>query len=336
MVRIDLPPYPNGWFAVGTSEDVPRGGVVTRRYFGEELVLFRDVGDRIQVLDAHCAHLGAHLGDGAVGADGCLVCPFHGWRWSGNGTCVGMPYGNRVPPAARIRSWPAVEQDGVVLVWHDSSGIAPHWEMPTFGDRRWTATRSMRRTIRTHPQEVLENTVDFAHFRFIHETHVMRPTAEPRIEGPTFELWIECDPEAVEPGLRLPPGDFLPEGSTFDHGPGLAGATITGKGSPVQVLQRLYATPVDGELVDLLGVVSIAIDDGFAEADALAVAEQVSEAVFQNWDLDIPIWERKRYQPRPVLNATEKLIPVFRRWYSQFYDPIPTEAAARELAGAGS
>jgi len=38
---------------------------------------------------------------------------------------------------------------------------------------------------------------------------------------------------------------------------------------------------------------------------------------------DIPIWERKRYVPRPQLAAGEAPILEFRRWFAQFYAEMP-------------
>jgi 3-ketosteroid 9alpha-monooxygenase subunit A len=318
MQRIELPPFPRGWFAVAFSSELGPGDVVARTYFGQALVVFRGLGGRVGVLDAYCAHLGAHLGEGGKVGHDSIICPFHGWRWSDDGRCAGMPYGGRIPPAAKTRAWPVVEQDGVVLAWNDPDGGAPMWEMPSFGDRRWSVVRTMTRTVRSHPQEILENVVDCAHFRFVHETHMVRPTSEPRIDGPLFEMTIESDPAAVGDVLHLDEG-FLVEGSTFCHGAGLAAATIGTKGMTFHGLQRLYATPVDGERIDLRGLVNVEVTDD--EDGSEALAELLAHPVFENWDRDIAIWDHKRYQARPVLNRSERLIPVFRRWYSQFYEP---------------
>ena len=100
-----------GWFAVAWSEDLAPGAVRSLRYFARDLVLFRSRGGAAHVLDAHCPHLGAHLGGGSVEGD-TLVCPFHGWRWDGAGQCAGIPYAKRIPPKARTRSWPVAEHGG--------------------------------------------------------------------------------------------------------------------------------------------------------------------------------------------------------------------------------
>ena len=49
------------------------------------------------------------------------------------------------------------------------------------------------------------------------------------------------------------------------------------------------------------------------------VAEAFVSSVSREVTQDIPIWERKRYVPRPQLAPGEAPILEFRRWFSQFY-----------------
>ena len=57
-------PIPNGWFAVAWSRELVAGEATRIRYFDHEMVLFRTRSGAAKVLDAYCAHLGAHLGEG--------------------------------------------------------------------------------------------------------------------------------------------------------------------------------------------------------------------------------------------------------------------------------
>lgn len=82
-----FPAIPNGWFAVAFSDEVKAGGVRPLRYLGRELVLFRSSTGVASVLDAHCPHLGAHLGIGGGVVGETLACPFHGWRFDAQGQC---------------------------------------------------------------------------------------------------------------------------------------------------------------------------------------------------------------------------------------------------------
>src|SRR4051812_45876125 len=79
--RYPMSPYPTGWYLLAESGSVQPGDVVPLRYFGKDLVLFRtDAGEAV-VLDAHCPHLGAHLGHGGTVEGEAIRCPFHSWRF---------------------------------------------------------------------------------------------------------------------------------------------------------------------------------------------------------------------------------------------------------------
>ena len=106
-------------------------------------------------------------------------------------------------------------------------------------------------------------------------------------------------------------------GTAFCNGPGLVAASVAPLGSDLFALQRLYVTPVDEELIELLGVVTIRCRDTVEETEALLTL--MSEEVFKQWQSDIPIWEHKIYRAHPALNEVDGVIPVFRRWYRQFY-----------------
>ena len=53
-----------GWFMVGWSAEFAAGETRPLRYFGEDLVAYRDEVGELHVLSGHCRHLGAHIGHG--------------------------------------------------------------------------------------------------------------------------------------------------------------------------------------------------------------------------------------------------------------------------------
>ena len=94
--------FARGWFLLMFSDELKLGQVVPMKRFDQELVLFRTESGEVKVLDAHCPHLGAHLGyGGKVDGEG-IVCPFHAWKFDGSGKCVEIPYAKRIPPKASI------------------------------------------------------------------------------------------------------------------------------------------------------------------------------------------------------------------------------------------
>ena len=181
-------PVPNGWFVVAMSDDVARGEVRSLHYFERDLVLFRDADGAPHLLDAYCAHLGAHLGVGGKVEGACLRCPFHGWAYEGStGRCTEIPYGKseRIPPKARVRSFPTIERGGAIWAWHHLLDGDPFYELPVvpeIDDEGWTAPLLREFRIATSCQEMAENNHDFAHFMYVHGADSV-PQGEEVIEG---------------------------------------------------------------------------------------------------------------------------------------------------------
>ena len=67
-----------GWFMIGWSAEFGDRSVRPLRFFGEDLVAYRDESGALHVLEAHCRHLGAHIGHGGKVVGECVECPFHG------------------------------------------------------------------------------------------------------------------------------------------------------------------------------------------------------------------------------------------------------------------
>lgn len=82
---------------------------------GERLVLFRGADGKVKALLDRCPHRGVALSLGKVTPDGCLECPFHAWKFDGQGKNGGVPLN---PDAKRERlfttSVPAREVGGLV------------------------------------------------------------------------------------------------------------------------------------------------------------------------------------------------------------------------------
>jgi phenylpropionate dioxygenase-like ring-hydroxylating dioxygenase large terminal subunit len=136
------------------------------------LVLFRDAGGAARAIGARCPHRGADLARGRI-VDGCIECPFHGWRFEGDGRCArvpAQPAALKIPPQARVPALPTVERDGTVWVWTGA-------EIPREGplaDPPAAAGPNVRRLFFA-PQlvdapilQALENAFDKAHVPFIH------------------------------------------------------------------------------------------------------------------------------------------------------------------------
>ena len=78
----------------------------------------------LNVLDGYCRHMGGDLTQGSVKGDE-IACPFHDWRWGGDGQCKSIPYARRVPLRARTQKYATEVRNGQLLIWHDVEGSTP-------------------------------------------------------------------------------------------------------------------------------------------------------------------------------------------------------------------
>ncbi len=182
MAKPPLSMKPTGWFQVAWSDEIGVGDVHTMKYFDQEMIAWRAESGQVTVMNAYCEHLGAHLGFGGTVHGDVLQCPFHGWQWNQQGRNVCIPYEDRPNRGRRIKTYPVVERNESVYIWHDIENREPFFDAPDifadFGDGSSAADyypqqRLFQQGLEMHPQYVLENGVDFAHFKYVHNTPIV-------------------------------------------------------------------------------------------------------------------------------------------------------------------
>ena len=312
---------PFGWYPVAWSQELSAGTSVSRTYFGRELVVFRTGAGETSVIDAYCPHLGAHLGvGGEVEVDG-IRCPFHGWKFAADGACLDIPYARRIPKQARLEPYPSQESGGLVWAWYHPGGEAPRFappEIPEYGADDWTADWTRYEwTIRTHPQEVAENSVDWPHF---HEVHLMAPPPERDVRFEGHEILWEARTSKQVTTLDDQPDEIRVVGR--NAGLGSSYVKYTGMGDTVIVMGM---TPLDDERLHMrFGVIGKHAGRSAEEMATFhqAYADDMAAAVEQ----DFPIWEHKRYHERPKLCDGDGPVADYRKWAAQFYVDAPQDA----------
>jgi nitrite reductase/ring-hydroxylating ferredoxin subunit/putative sterol carrier protein len=318
--RFPFTAYPSGWFVVATSAELVPGELLALRYFGRELVAFRGESGKACVIDAHCPHLGAHLAHGGVIEGECVRCPFHGWKFDGQGKCVDIPYADRIPPKATIAAWPVLEQDEVIFVFHGQPGEQP-WPLPALDRAGYTPGKLIHwRNLATHPQEVFENTVDITHIGPVHDGRGARIIGKPTREGPVMRIDLEFQASGELVGMPDQIND-VHLGVTL-HGLGSVVVDTHVRNADTWARQQLYATPVDETHIDIRGIVSVRATDDPVFTEELA--ELFYKAYVEDFAKDFPIWENKRYLTRPTLAKGDGPVGLYRRWCTQFY---PSEAS---------
>jgi len=319
--RFPFPCMPAGWYVVGHSHEVGRGKLVTRRYFEQELVIFRAESGEVRVADAFCPHMGAHLGRvGEVTSTG-LRCRFHGFQYDGQGKCVATSYEGPAPARARLKFWDTREQNGLILVWYDPLDRPAEWEVPALDDEGWGKTRFKRYRIKTTPQETTENSVDFGHFTQIHAFtggSIQRPV---EVDGPLLTInYRALRPEGV-PGL--PKWNVPVEYDVNVWGLGYSQVNIRIPALGMRLRAFVLPIPLDEETIDLrIGMASV-------KAGPLTPIIRYFSHRILCWevDQDLDVWTYKAYLENPALAKGDGPVGTYRRYVKQFYvDPEDLDA----------
>ena len=323
--------HPTGWFQFAWSAEISPGEVRPLRYFDRELVAYRGESGELHVLDAHCLHMGAHLGYGGSVERDCIRCPFHGWLWDGSGQNAEIPYGVR-PNFINLRTaaYPVEEIDGLALMWFSPSGAEPTWKPPSvlapylpsdFYDLFPHCTRQDQ--LRMVPQLIAENTIDFAHLKWVHRWEAGEPEIlDFRADGPRFTA-------TMRGVLETPRGTAELRTTMNNWGVGLSTGHNIGLRPFVQVIS---AIPVDSDTCDVRLSTFVTLPEGEAVdpsvPDKMAnsiVRAQAREVLDEGATGDRNIWGHMRYVPRPPLVAEEMdATKALRRWAGQFYEEPPT------------
>lgn len=326
MAKPPLSMEPTGWYQVAWSTEIETGAVHKMTYFGREMVAWRSASGTVAVFDAYCEHLGAHLGYGGRVDGENLVCPFHGWEWNREGRNVCIPYERHPNKGRRIRSYPVVERNHAVWIWFDIDGARPYFEVPdmfaAFGDDPGDADNYyppipgatlFHSRLELHPQYIMENGVDFAHFTFVHQTPFMPEFTRHDFAGPVSYVDFTI---AFEEGATL-------ENATSgvqSVNAGL-GCSVTKSWGMVENRTMPAVTPVDDHTCDVRFTVWVGKKPGEQDATELTdYGKTMADLIIEQFEHDVEIWSHQRYSDPPALSRREfKGFTALREWAVQFY-----------------
>lgn len=297
-------PMPFGWFSVGRLHELT-DEVTTVDAFGSQVVVWTDGDGGRHVMDPVCPHLGAHLGVGGTVEGNCIRCPFHFWEFDGAGANTVIPYAEKPNRKARVYAYPTCEANGHLLAWyHPDRSVAPTFEVPQKLTADGVLGGGFDRIVRSPWQEIAENSVDMAHFKYVHGTAQINPIGRMTIDGPFRTV-------ESQQSFSTSKGEFIGDLVSNSIGPGMGHIEFRLFGTVTLISTT---TPIDDESVHIRFTF---FHDG-TEIAAKIATPFVAE-VERQFDQDIPIWEAKTYLPVPALAPTEKPITELRKWAAQFY-----------------
>lgn len=174
----------NFWYALCLGTEV-KDKPIRVTALGNELVIYRTSDGSPVVMSDLCVHRGGALSDGWTKGD-CVVCPYHGWEFEKDGSCVKIPAnveGRSIPAKARVDQYPTQEKYGFIFAF---LGDLPEDERPPmpeilefdnpdyrkiWGDYWWDV----------HYTRAVENGMDISHAPFVHAGSFGNPD-EPEVE----------------------------------------------------------------------------------------------------------------------------------------------------------
>lgn len=337
--RFPFSATPMGWYRMAASADLAPGQHKTLHYFGQDMILFRSESGQARLLEAHCPHLGAHLGKGGKVEGEAMVCPFHGWRIHGEGHVATVPYSEHKPPRVCVRTWPLREVNGLIMAWVHPEGEAPRWEpeqLPEATDPEWTGFQPVQRwTIRTHVQEICENGADNAHFTWLHgqQTQGMQTNAVD-VDGHIFvhRTWQDYNLFGI---MKLLVDKVEGPLDVAFHGMGfIVNRAVVHAKVDLHYTFAFFPVPVDDGVIELHAMLSMKRLPNRLATWALWRKAAAEGGV--TIDQDVPIWESKLWRERPVLVPEDGPVAAFRRWTRQFYvnaEPVYGDSEQVQAAG---
>jgi hypothetical protein len=270
--------------------------------------------------------MGAHLGFGGTVSGEDIVCPFHGWCWSGRGENTSIPYSTMSTRNRAIRSWPVHEADGLITVWHDPDGADPSWTpepIPEVADPGYhdlgPQTSSIWRGRRVAPENPVENVCDAAHLKYVHGSGSVPQMVEYGADGPFFRSTLEyLFGEGLARTWLTPEGPILGRLAATASGLGVNATRYSGVRSAVQIFG---VTPVDIGVSDVWSAVLVRREPDEGEQPN-KVALRMVEHFNGQFEADFPIWENLRFAEHPPFVPEEaKPMAAVRRWIDGFYRP---------------
>ena len=323
--------FARGWHCVGLARKFRDGDPHTIQAFGQKLVAFAGEDGDLHVLDAYCRHMGGDLSQGTVKGNE-VACPFHDWRWGGDGRCKQIPYARRVPLRARTATWPTLEQDGMLFVWNDPEGNPPIAEqappvITKLDEGEWTDWVWNEMLVNTNCREVIDNVVDMAHFFYVHNgfPKYFKNVFEGHVATQYFDGVQREDVVAVHQvndGETSSAPKFLGTGSEASYfGPSFMvdhlDRIFEDGTNPAVLINAHY--PIDNNSFMLHFGFKVKRRPDVAPEEAEAAALASGQGILAGFMQDVEIWRNKTRIDNPLLCEEDGPVYQLRRWYQQFY-----------------
>jgi 3-ketosteroid 9alpha-monooxygenase subunit A len=324
--------FARGWHCLGLASTFSDGKPHAIHGFDTKLVVWQDSQGNLNALDGYCRHMGGDLTQGEVKGDQ-IACPFHDWRWGGDGKCKEIPYARRVPLRARTHRYETAIRNGQLLVWNDPEGSAADRsilppELPgvgqALGEENESYTPWSWETVPiegSHCRELIDNVADMAHFYYVHFSF---PTSFRNIfEGTQATQLMESKGRPDKAGGYGDAELFLKSEATY-YGPAymINWLDVDYKGFETEVILINCHIPTGPSSFTLQYGITVRKPEGMDDKTASYIAKKYGEMFGSGFLQDVHIWQNKVPVQNPLLCEEDGPVYQLRRWYEQFYTDV--------------
>ncbi len=316
--------FARGWHCLGLERDFTDGKPHGVEAFGGTLVVWSDTQGELHVLDGFCRHMGGNLTKGTVKGDE-IACPFHDWRWGGDGKCKAIPYARRVPLRARTHRYESVVRNGMLMIWHDPEGSPADLEslppeLEGVGTDKYTDwTWNVIPVNDAHCREIIDNVVDMAHFFYIHFAF---PTNFRNVfEGDKATQFMESTGRPDMKSEGYGDEDLVLKSEATYYGPSymINWLDTDYKGFLTKVILINCHVPTGPNSFNLQYGLVVEKPEGVDEKTSTYIGKKYSEMFSEGFLQDVAIWQDKAPVQNPLLSEEDGPVYQLRRWYEQFY-----------------
>lgn len=324
--------YINFWYPVCKSTELTTVDPFRTQMLALNFAVFRDKSGQAHVLSDTCVHRGGSLGKGWM-TEGSVVCPYHGWRFGGDGKCTTIPsigYDGKPPARAKVDSYPVQEKYGIIFAFLGDlpeEERPPLFEIEEFDKEGWRANGPVVLELNFNYERSMENAMDPAHNEFVHPTHgYMGANPDYRVKEFEVEDWDWGSWSQYEFNSRGFADDTSKQmrdqgtktiAGTGTHGP----STLTTRISLTQktkLHQYFFETPIDENRTRLffIGMRNKMLDpmyDADVMKNTLVVAQQDIDVLNEVFPIRTP-----SSTTQEVLMPADKAIVRYREWLRRF------------------
>ena len=169
----------NCWYVAALSSEI-KAELRPLRILGENVVLYRtDSGDPVALEDS-CPHRRLPLSMGRL-LNGNVECGYHGLQFDRSGQCVAAPTQDRIPPSAKVRSYPVADRWGLVWIWMGDAATSDDRliiDIKNYDNPDWGITTGDALTCACNYRYLTDNLLDPSHVAWVHRTSFAAPGTE--------------------------------------------------------------------------------------------------------------------------------------------------------------